>query len=168
MTIDVSEALFVRVYYPSLLLSASTRNEGFVLAPDGTSIAAMPLGALYRHRRFTGALALPGMAFYVVLVPWHTVSQASLQLLQPKLVASPCHRTMARGSSTPKPDKPTTKCPICNGLAALQIATSGPACHVILRVAESDTAVATTKDSVADTPVRAPQNRGPSPPKPQQ
>jgi hypothetical protein len=137
--------------------------------PDWTSIAAMPLGTLYRHRRFTGALALVGMALYVVLVPWHTVSQASLQLLQPKLVASPCHQTMARGSSTPKTDKPTTKCPICNGLAALQIATSGPASHVFLRVAESDTAVAATEDSVADAAARAPQNRGPpSPPKPQQ
>src|SRR5690242_6745092 len=100
----------------------------------------MLLGALHRHRRFTGALALLGMAFYVVLVPWHTVSQASLQLLQANLVASPCHQTMAQRSSTPKPDKPTTKCPICNGLAVLQIATSGPTCHVILRVAGSDTA----------------------------
>jgi hypothetical protein len=121
----------------------------------------MPLGALHRHRRFTGALALLGMAFYVVLVPWHTVSQASLQLLQANLVASPCHETIADGSSTPKPDKPTTKCPICNGLAALQIAASTPACHVILRVAESDTAVAAREDSVADTPARAPQSRGP-------
>ena len=129
--------------------------------PDGTSIAPMPLGALYRHRRFTGALALLGMAFYMVLVPWHTVSQASLQLVRSNLVASHCHETIADGSSTPKPDKPTTKCPICNGLAALQIATIAPACHVILRGAESETAVAASEDSVADTRARAPQSRGP-------
>jgi hypothetical protein len=123
----------------------------------------MPLGALYRHRHFTGALALLGMAFYAVLVPWHTVSQASLLLLQSNLVASPCHETTADGSGGSKPDKPTTKCPICNGLAALQIATSAPACHVILRVAESDTAVAASEDSAADTLARSPQSRGPPP-----
>src|SRR5262249_22801482 len=120
----------------------------------------MPLGAFYRHRRFAGALALLGMAFYAVLVPWHTVSQASPQLLQSKLVA-PCHETMARGSSTPKPDKPTTKCPICNGLAALHIAVSVPACHILPRVIQSKAVLAATEDSVADITARRPQSRGP-------
>ena len=93
----------------------------------------MPLGAFYWHRQLAGALALLSMAFYVVLLPWHTLSQATLQVSQTSAVEAPCPHAMAGGGSkTSKPEKPRTHCPICNGLAALQTAISLPAAPFLL------------------------------------
>jgi hypothetical protein len=122
----------------------------------------MRLGALHRHHRLPVALALLGMTFYAVLVPWHTVSQVTLQLPEANVSMPPCHQAI--GGEAPKnskPEKPYTKCPICNGFAALQMAVSGPACPIILRIAESDARFAATEDGVAATLVHAPQIRGP-------
>jgi hypothetical protein len=122
----------------------------------------MLLGALYRHRRFTGALALLGMALYVVLVPWHTLSQTTLQLSQASAATAPCpHPMVGEASKTSKPEKPRTKCPICNGFAALQMAVSAPACPLSLRLAEEDVAAASHEENVAAAGVRTPQSRGP-------
>jgi hypothetical protein len=125
-------------------------------------MAPMPLGAFYRHRRFAGALALLGMAFYAVLVPWHTLSQATLQLSQTSAVTAPCpHAMVGEGSKTSKPEKPRTHCPICNGVAALQIAISAPATPFVLKIAEEDVEQAACEEGVADAPARTPQSRGP-------
>jgi hypothetical protein len=122
----------------------------------------MRLGALHRHRRLPVALALLGMAFYVVLVPWHTLSQTTLQLSQTSAVTAPCpHAMVGEASKTSKPEKPRTHCPICNGIAALQIAISAPAAHFVLRIAKEDVEQAACEEGVADAPARTPQSRGP-------
>jgi hypothetical protein len=103
-----------------------------------------------------------GMMFYVVLVPWHTLSQTILQLSQASAVTAPCpHSMVGEGSKTSKPEKPRTHCPICNGVAALQIAISAPAAHFVLRIAKEDVEQAACEEGVADAPARAPQSRGP-------
>src|SRR5262249_49876677 len=56
----------------------------------GDSIVSTRLGALHRHRGVPVALALMGMMFYVVLVPWHTLSQTILQLSQTSAVTAQC------------------------------------------------------------------------------
>ena len=122
----------------------------------------MMLGLLHRHRALPVAFALLGMIFYVVLVPWHTLSQTILQLSQASAVTAPCpHPMVGEGSKTSKPEKPRTKCPICNGFAALQMAVSAPACSLILRIAEEDAAQALHKDGVTAAGARTPQSRGP-------
>jgi hypothetical protein len=122
----------------------------------------MPLGAFYRHRRLAGALALLGMAFYVVLVPWHTLSQTTLQLSQTSPLAARCPHAMAGENSKPsKPEKPRTHCPICNGLAALQTAISAPVASFVLRILEEDVEQAARQENVADAPAHTPQSRGP-------
>jgi hypothetical protein len=143
---------------------ASKRSNRSILAKTrtGDSIIGMRLGALHRHRGLPIALALLGMMFYVVLVPWHTLSQTILQLSQTTAVTAPCPHAMGgEASKTSKPEKPRTRCPICNGFAALQMAVSAPACSLILRIAEEDAAPAPHKDSVTAAGARTPQSRGP-------
>jgi hypothetical protein len=41
----------------------------------------MSLGGFHRHRRLA-RVALARMAFYADLLPWHSVSQATIQLAQ--------------------------------------------------------------------------------------
>jgi hypothetical protein len=125
----------------------------------------MGLGGLHRHRRFAGALALAGMAFYAVLVPWHTVSQATGQLTQLDLARSfepPCHDATA-ASKSPQPLKRQTNCPICKGFAALHLAVSAPANVLTVRVAAGDLLLPAADDDLANTGVRTPQSRGPPP-----
>ena len=58
----------------------------------------MSLKGLHRRRRFAAALALVGMAFYAVLLPWHTVSQATNALVGTGLGITaelPCHNISA-------------------------------------------------------------------------
>ena len=122
----------------------------------------MRLGAAHQHRMLPVALALMGMMFYTVLVPWHTLSQTTLKLSQTSAVAAPCpHAMVGEGSKTSKPEKPRAKCPICMGFAALQIAVSAPACPIIFWTADSDTLQAAGDESVANRPAHTPQNRGP-------
>ena len=117
---------------------------------------------MHRYRRLPVALALMGMMFYVVLVPWHTLSQTILQLSQASAVTAPCpHAMVGEGSKTSKPEKPRTHCPICNGVAALQIAISAPAAHFVLRIAKEDVEQPAYEEGVADAPARTPQSRGP-------
>ena len=58
----------------------------------------MILGDLHRERHFSAAVAIVAMAFYTVLLPWHTVSQATGP--PPSLGKSfepPCHKVSAAG-----------------------------------------------------------------------
>lgn len=71
----------------------------------------MILGHLHRQRPFAGAIALVAMAFYTVLLPWHTVSQATGPPLSlGKSFETPCHQASAAGDNvkTPQPAKPRT------------------------------------------------------------
>ena len=127
----------------------------------------MALGGLHRCRRIAGAVALAGMAFYAVLIPWHTVSQAAAQLLPSKLEkpSKPlCHDTGPSsdgGSKSSPPAKPLSQCPICKGSGALQLALVSAANVIFVRPEASASAWRMGEDGIAARPVRAPQNRGP-------
>jgi len=87
----------------------------------------MGFGWLYRHRRGGGVLALLGMAFYAVLIPWHTISQARFGLSGSSLAAEvklPCHGMAGRDAGKDSKPASKTKCPICTGYAALHLAVA--------------------------------------------
>ena len=73
----------------------------------------MSLGGFHRHRRFAGALALAGMAFYAVLLPWHTVSQATAEIAPAGLAGlsePPCHQgAAAMAGRGPRPRSPQSR-----------------------------------------------------------
>ncbi|MGC2410619.1 MAG: DUF2946 family protein [Methyloceanibacter sp.] len=107
------------------------------------------------------------MAFYAVLVPWHTVSQATTGLLHSDLAKSfepSCdHASAASGESSksPQPVKPQTHCPICKGFAALHLALDAPANVLTVRGAAGTLLLPAAEDDLADTTPRAPRSRGP-------
>ena len=127
----------------------------------------MALGGFHRCRRIAGAMALAGMAFYAVLFPWHTASQAAAQLVASTLEKPSkhiCHESEPSsdgGSKRSPPAKPLSQCPICKGSAALQLALVGAANVVFARREASASAPRMADDGITARPVRAPQNRGP-------
>jgi hypothetical protein len=129
----------------------------------------MCLRIFHRHRRFAGLLALAGMAFYAVLLPWHTVSQATTEIAPAGLAGlsePPCHQSVAmagRGAKAPEPSKQRTHCPICCGLAALHLAVSPPTNALAVTVDAGALLPPAVEDDLADAAVPAPQSRGPPP-----
>jgi hypothetical protein len=129
----------------------------------------MSLGGFHRHRRFAGALALAGMAFYAVLLPWHTVSQATAEIAPGGLAGlsePPCHQGAGMaipGAKAPEPSKQRTHCPICSGFAALHLAVSPPTNALAVTVDAGALLPPAAEDDLADAAVPAPQSRGPPP-----
>jgi hypothetical protein len=129
----------------------------------------MSLGGFHRHRRFAGVLALAGMAFYAVLLPWHTVSQATTEIAPAGLTGlsePPCHQSVAmagRGTKAPEPSKPRTRCPICSGFVALHLAVSPPTNTLAVTVDAGALLPPAAEDDLADAAVPAPHSRGPPP-----
>jgi hypothetical protein len=124
----------------------------------------MVLGGLLRHRRLGGALALAATAFYAVLLPWHTVSQAITPLPNARSLEPPCHHALAAAedsSKSPQPLKPRSNCPICKGFAALHLATGVPANVLVVKVAVIASLTPVAKDDLADATAHPPQSRGP-------
>ena len=124
----------------------------------------MGLGWLHQYRRSTGAVALAGMAFYAVLLPWHTVSQATGPPFSlGKSFEPPCHQASMAGDNakTPQPAKPRTHCPICNGFGALHFAAPAPAIALLVRPAVHAAIVQTVEDGLVAVTPRTPQSRGP-------
>jgi hypothetical protein len=124
----------------------------------------MILGDLHRQRRFGAAIAIIAMAFYTVLFPWHTVSQATGP--PPGLGKSfepPCHQVSAArdNGKTPQPAKPRTHCPICNGFAAFHFADPAPAIAFLVRPALRAPITHIVEDDHVGVSARTPQNRGP-------
>jgi hypothetical protein len=124
----------------------------------------MMLGDLHRQRRFAGVIALVAMACYAVLVPWHTVSQATGPPLNlGKSFEPPCHQALAAGDNakTPQPAKPRTHCPICNGFAAFHFAAIAPASGLLVRSAVHAAVFHTVEDGFVGVSARRPKSRGP-------
>jgi hypothetical protein len=124
----------------------------------------MIFGDLHRERHFSAAIAIIAMAFYTVLLPWHTVSQATGP--PPSLGKSfepPCHQASAAGDTakTPQPAKPRTHCPICNGFAAFHFAAPTLASFVFGRTAFHAAVLHVVEDGLVGVTARAPQSRGP-------
>ena len=130
----------------------------------------MALAFAQSHGRLGGSLALLGMAFYAVLIPWHRVSQASLALAGSPvaLVAEPpCHGiagvpSETRGETT-KGSHPAgkTHCPICTGFAALPLALASPAIALPAPPELGAARFNVTQRHLAALPVPAPQSRAP-------
>ncbi len=122
----------------------------------------MGLAFMHRRRRLGAALAMFGMAFYAVLFPWHTVSQATLAL-DPALAwadAAPmCHSTPA--DSQQKPGAPKTHCPICSGFAALHFALAGAWITIAVPTTAGAVLADGTQEHLTAIAVRTPQSRGP-------
>jgi hypothetical protein len=120
----------------------------------------------FRAFHFAKTLALGGMIFYAVLVPWHTVSQATAGIGEPEgaRMQPPCHEAAAQPGAplkSSKPSKPRTNCPICNGFGTLHLAAGVPTNFVVYRDSEHEELPAIGVQPVAKTDWRAPQNRGP-------
>lgn len=128
----------------------------------------MSLKGLHRHRHLAAGFALAGMAFYAVLLPWHTVSQATNAGVGSRIGITdelPCHGASAVTNGEPSSKGPTpankTHCPICNGFAALQLATAAASIPLLLPSPFDGSLLQRTEDQLAEALVRAPQSRGP-------
>jgi hypothetical protein len=124
----------------------------------------MGLRWLYRRRRAGGRAALLGMAFYALLVPVHTVSQARIGVAEGQAAAKiPCHEA-DRPDAGNNDSKPAgkTKCPICLGYAALDLAVAFVAPALF---EPSDIGMAAIDASTWDywNRARTAQSRGPPP-----
>jgi hypothetical protein len=121
---------------------------------------------LHRHRRLSATFALLGMAFYAVLIPWHTVSQTAMLLAQVELGTSAnpiCHGDSTPAGEPSKDSSPSkqTHCPICSGFAALQFALAGSAMALLVQPESGSALLDGTGDHLTDALVHAPQSRGP-------
>jgi hypothetical protein len=127
----------------------------------------MSLARSDRQRRLGAALALAGMAFYAVLLPWHSVSQASLAVAAPSQAMAaehPCHgHDKAVADETSKDSKPASKthCPICTGLGVLHLAMASAAIAFLAPQDPVAVIFDSTEDHLADAPVHSPQSRAP-------
>jgi hypothetical protein len=75
------------------------------------------------YRRVAAALALLGVAFYALLLPWHLTSQFTLGLYEAEFgpIAQVVCGKSADGVNPSLPGAPATRCPLCKGLAAFQL-----------------------------------------------
>jgi len=118
----------------------------------------MVLGALLRRRRLAGALALAGMAFYAVLLPWHIASDSRLGQTAFELKTAHAARSNAE---KPSPAKPPEQCPMCKDFAGFQLTLTGGAIHVVIPREIGEALFDTSQDHLAETKVPPPQSRGP-------
>ena len=124
----------------------------------------MSLRALHKNRGVGAVIALIGMAFYAMLFPWHTVSQTSLLLAQagagtPTIPS--CHREATGEPAKPAQPVKQTHCPICSGLAALQLALTSPPVPLPLPPQFVGKFLHGTETNLAEASVLPPHNRGP-------
>jgi hypothetical protein len=102
------------------------------------------------------------MAFYAVLLPWHTVSQAITPLLvAAQAMEPPCPDHPAPGNGKQDPDKPRTNCPICKGLGTLHLAVGANVFAVAATVGASSPLPQAPDDDLVPGTKIAPQSRGP-------
>jgi hypothetical protein len=126
----------------------------------------MGLASMYRRRRLSATFALFGMAFYAVLIPWHTVSQTAMLLAQLELGTSAmplCHGDSTPAGEPSKNSSPSkqTHCPICSGFAALQFALANPGIVAVVSPEAGDVVTGIAQDNLTAATVPAPQSRGP-------
>jgi hypothetical protein len=108
-------------------------------------------------------LALLGVAFYALLLPWHLSSQFALGLYEAEFgpVASVICGKGGDSANPALPGAPATSCPICKGLAAYQLTlASTPPVIALPALVETQFATVAPAD-VAGAALPAPRNRGP-------
>jgi hypothetical protein len=118
----------------------------------------MVLGVLLRRRRLPGALALAGMAFYALLLPWHIVSDS--KLAQAALELKTAHAARSNAEK-PSPATPPEQCPMCKDFAGFQLTVAGGTIHVVIPREFADVLFDTAQDHIAEASVPPAQSRGP-------
>jgi hypothetical protein len=114
------------------------------------------------YRPVAAALALLGVAFYALLLPWHLTSEFALGLYEAigPLAAVICGKSV-NGVNPSLPSAPATSCPICKGLAAFQL-TLAPAPPVVALPALAHAQfVPAAPDDVVGAALPTPRSRGP-------
>jgi hypothetical protein len=112
-------------------------------------------------RRVAAAVALLGVAFYALLLPWHLTSQFEAQLFKAEfgISAQAMCRADAPGQSVP--GAPATSCPICKGLAAFHLAIAPAAQPELLAPPAISISFAYVREDLTGARVLNPRNRGP-------
>jgi hypothetical protein len=118
----------------------------------------MVLGVLLRRRRLPGALALAGMVFYAVLLPWHVASDSKLAEAAFQLKTAHAARSHAE---KPSPAKSPEQCPMCKDFAGFQLTLAGGTIHVVIPREFADVLFDTAHDHIAEASVPPAQSRGP-------
>jgi hypothetical protein len=118
----------------------------------------MVWGVQRKHRRIAAALALLGVAFYALLLPWHLTSQFSQQLYRADAGIFADSMCTSDGSN---PAMPATSCPICKGLAAFQLAMSPTEATALPVVPHAVAVLTSVRDDVAALAPPRPHSRGP-------
>jgi hypothetical protein len=108
-------------------------------------------------------LALLGVTFYALLLPWHLTSQFALGLYEAEfgpLAAVICGKSV-EGVNPSLPVAPATSCPICKGLAAFQLTLAPAPPAVALPALAHVQLVPAESDDVAGAALPTPRSRGP-------
>jgi hypothetical protein len=115
------------------------------------------------YRRVAAGVALLGIAFYALLLPWHLTSQFALGLYEAEfgpLAAVMCGKSVD-GVNPSLPGAPATSCPICKGLAAFQLTLAPPPPVVALPALAHAQFVPGASDDAAGAALPTPRSRGP-------
>jgi hypothetical protein len=125
-------------------------------------VARMIRGFRRRCRRVAAAVALLGVAFYALLLPWHLTSQFEAQLFKAEF--GPLAAVMCTSGATADPavpGAPATNCPFCKGLASFHFALA-PAVQPELPAPPTFAmAFAYSSEHLVGARVVKPRNRGP-------
>jgi hypothetical protein len=113
------------------------------------------------YRRAAAAIALLGVAFYTLLLPWHLTSQFAAQLFAAEFGISADAMCRANPHDRSVPGAPATSCPICKGLASFDLAVAPPAQAELPAPPIAAAAVAYVRAHIAGAGVANPRNRGP-------
>jgi hypothetical protein len=120
----------------------------------------MMWGVKRTHRKTAAALALLGVAFYALLLPWHLTSQFSAQLYRADVGMFADSMCSPDGSN---PALPASNCPICKGLAAFHLALATPDAALLPAMPHASPVLTIVQDDVAGVAVPHPRSRGPPP-----
>lgn len=115
------------------------------------------------YRREAAALALLGVAFYALLLPWHLTSQFAIGLYEAEfgpLSAVMCGKSVD-GVNPSLPGAPATSCPLCKGLAAFQLTLTPAPIGMLLPALAHAQFMLAAHDDVASAALLTPRSRGP-------
>jgi len=125
---------------------------------NAITVGGMVWGVKRTHKRIAAAVALLGVAFYALLLPWHLTSQFNAHLRLADLgefAGAIC------SSDSSKPAMPATSCPICKGLAAFQLALAAPEAAPLPVLPHATPVLSATREDVAELAAPSPHSRGP-------
>jgi hypothetical protein len=113
------------------------------------------------YRRAAAAIALLGVAFYTLLLPWHLTSQFAAQLFAAEFGISADAMCRADPNDRSVPGAPATSCPICKTLAAFHFAIAPAAQAELAAPPTIAVSFAYEREDATGASVANPRNRGP-------